>query len=776
MTFAVLPSLLPIYLFIHRYCLRWSDSFMVKVRLLVRRKKFATFYINQFFLHRMMRKIMRFYQIKLTVVCLLIGLLLTACGSTSETTFELPATVTVSAATATPQPIDDAVEESVSDEQQPRAISRLCMVVEEGKEEDGFHLDSRKGVESIISDYGVEAIYTQEYAPAEAAGIEECLAKEASVVITNGFAWAEVTQAAAEANPDLYFIGVDHFVDDGPTNYVGIQFREDEVAFLMGYLAGMVTETNVVGGVYGIDFPPLKRFRNGYEEGVALAAQERGRQITTLGVYLDSFDDSEAGAAAAQAFIEDGADVIFGAAGTSGNGAIMHAAQQGVYVIGADQDQYFTVFAGGQAEGADKIISSALKRINVGVFDLLSMLLEGNLAQFPGGGNYILSSANGGVTFTNPHDADIAVEVYDKVADIEQLLAKRQLSTGVDPASGDLLSEIEAPSDPISKICLVAHEGLINDGGFNQYAYEGIQVVVAEHAIESVYLDQFEDVNDPDDPQIPSLIQKCIDTGAEVVITNGFFYTEAMLAAGSANPSRFFIGVDQFIADGPPNYVGIQFRDDEAGFLAGYLAGLVTESQVVAGVYGPAIPPLKRFRNGYEQGVALAAQERGLEIEALGTYLDSFYDPQAGADAAQSFSEAGADVIFGAGGQSGSGAILHAAAQGVYVIGVDQDEYFTTFEGGNVAGAERLISSALKRVDNGVISLLNTLVKADYENFPGGSNYVLTVENGGLTFANPHQADIPDQTYDKVAEVEQALRRGERSTGVDPLSGELLNQ
>ncbi|MGB0388971.1 MAG: BMP family ABC transporter substrate-binding protein [Ardenticatenaceae bacterium] len=706
----------------------------------------------------------------------MVCLLLSACGSGSETTFELSATVTLPAATATLEPTNEGFEERASDEEPRRAISRICMVIEEGNEENGFHLDSRQGVESIVSDYGVEAVYTQEYARAEAAGIEECLAKEASVVITNGFPWAEVTVAAADAHPEVYFIGVDHFLNDGPPNYVGIQFREDEVGFLMGYLAGMVTETNVVAGVYGVDFPPLKRFRNGYEAGVALVAQKQGREITTLGVYLDSFDDPDAGAAAAQTFIEQGADVIFGAAGTSGNGAIMHAAQQGVYVIGADQDQYYTVFEGGAAEGADKIISSALKRVNIGIFDLLSMLLEGNLAEFPGGSHYMLSTANGGVTFTNPHDTDIAAEVYDQVAEIEQLLAQRQLSTGVDPMSGDLLSEVDSLSDSISKVCLVGHEGLINDGGFFQYAYEGIQVVVGEQALESVYLEQFEDVDDPDDPQIPSLIQRCLDTGADVVITNGFFYTQAMFAAASANPKQFFIGVDQFVADGPPNYVGIQFRDDEAGFLAGYLAGLVTESQVVAGVYGPPIPPLKRFRNGYEQGLALAAQERALEIKALGAYLDSFYDPQAGADTAQSFSEAGADVIFGAGGQSGRGAILHAAAQGVYVIGVDQDEYFTTFQGGNVAGAERLISSALKRVDNGIISLLNTLVKADYENFPGGSNYILTVENGGLTFANPHQADIADQIYDQVAEVEQALASGELSTGVDPLTGELLNQ
>ena len=85
-----------------------------------------------------------------------------------------------------------------------------------------------------------------------------------------------------------------------------------------------------------------------------------------------------------------------------------------------------------------------------------------------------------------------------------------------------------------------------------------------------------------------------------------------------------------------------------------------------------------------------------------------------------------------------------------------------------------MISSALKRVDTGIIHLLDILVKGEYEYFPQGTNYILTVANGGLTFANPHKADVPDEIYDKVAQVEQKLAQGMLTTGVDPVTGDLL--
>jgi len=159
--------------------------------------------------------------------------------------------------------------------------------------------------------------------------------------------------------------------------------------------------------------------------------------VTALGVYIDSFVAPDRGASAATQFIGEGADVIFGAGGPTGSGGITAAAQAGVYVIGVDQDEYVTTFGAGETPGADKIISSALKRVDVGVRDMIAALVEDESA-FVGGGNYILDVVNGGITFAPKHDSDIPDEFYEELALIQEALAAGDIETGVDPATGEL--------------------------------------------------------------------------------------------------------------------------------------------------------------------------------------------------------------------------------------------------------------------------------------------------------------------------------------------------
>lgn len=325
----------------------------------------------------------------------------------------------------------------------------------------------------------------------------------------------------------------------------------------------------------------------------------------------------------------------------------------------------------------------------------------------------------------------------------------------------------------LSTVCLVLNIDEVEDGTFSQSAYEGMIDIAEDYGLaedEAIYLP-----SESMDDHAPN-IQQCLDDGFDIIITIGFQLADVTYAAAEENPDRYFIGVDHFLIDGPENYAGIQFRDDEAGFLVGYLAGLMTESNTIAGIYGPPVPPLVRWRNGFEQGARHAAEETGKDLTILGRYMDDFDLPDEGAEAAAEFIEAGADVIFGAGGPTGSGGIKYAAQEGVWVIGVDQDEYYTTFEGGEVEGADRLITSALKRVDVGVYDMLSVLVDGRFDEFPGGSNYVLTIENSGISFANTHEADVPDEYIEQLIEVEEMLAEGELTTGVDPETGELLEE
>ena len=129
------------------------------------------------------------------------------------------------------------------------------------------------------------------------------------------------------------------------------------------------------------------------------------------------------------------------------------------------------------------------------------------------------------------------------------------------------------------------------------------------------------------------------------------------------------------------------------------MAALLSESGVVGVVGGREdVPPVVRFVNGFISG----ASRVNPDINVLSVYNPSFTDPAAGRSAAEQFLGEGADVIFGAGGQTGSGGITAAAEAGAWAIGVDQDEYFTTFGGGSAPGSDRLATSAMKRVDLGV--------------------------------------------------------------------------
>jgi len=320
----------------------------------------------------------------------------------------------------------------------------------------------------------------------------------------------------------------------------------------------------------------------------------------------------------------------------------------------------------------------------------------------------------------------------------------------------------------VETICLVTDVGRVNDGTFNQYAYEGMVKAAEDFGLENKYIETTASTD------YAKNIGTCLEEGFDIIVTVGFLINDATKAAATENPEVYFIGIDQDNTGGPANFVGVQFREDQAGFLVGVLAAMVANQKgadKIAGVYGIDVPAVKRFRNGYEQGALLVNPTWVIGTNILGNYEDSFIDPAAGASTARQYIGEGAVVIFGAGGPTGSGAIAEAAKAGVYVIGVDQDEYFTTFNSGATEGAEFLISSAQKRVDVGVYSMVQALVDGDMEAFKGGADYVLDVANGGITFAPKHDSDISDDTYAVLANIEDLMRG---MTGVDPASGDML--
>ncbi len=338
-----------------------------------------------------------------------------------------------------------------------------------------------------------------------------------------------------------------------------------------------------------------------------------------------------------------------------------------------------------------------------------------------------------------------------------------------------LVPAVSAQDDGIESVCLVTDVGRVNDGTFNQFAHEGAELVSDDYELDYEFI---ETVSEAD---YETNIQTCIDDGAEVVITVGFLIADATLAAAEANPDVYFIGVDQFLMDGPVNFTSAVFAEDQSGFVAGVLAALVAtenEEEVIAGIYGlQVVPAVAKFRNGYEQGALMIRPDWEVGTNILGTYADSFVDLAQGASLAEQFIGEGAAVIFGAGGQTGSAGIATAAAEGVYVIGVDQDEYFTTFAGGETEGAEYLISSAMKRVDLAVYDLVALLAEAEYDLWDenGGGMILFDAAVEGVDYAPAHDSDTPEEFYIVLDAVLGMLAAECISTNVDPASGELMS-
>jgi basic membrane lipoprotein Med (substrate-binding protein (PBP1-ABC) superfamily) len=324
-----------------------------------------------------------------------------------------------------------------------------------------------------------------------------------------------------------------------------------------------------------------------------------------------------------------------------------------------------------------------------------------------------------------------------------------------EPAAADTDSDLQ--------IGLVTDIGRVNDGTFNQFAHEGALQAAEDFNLE---YDFIETQNQGDYAQN---IDTLVSEGYDIIVTVGFLIADATLEAAQNNPDIVFIGVDQdFSGDlALPNLVGVQFREDQGGFLVGTLAGMMTESNVVGFIGGLDVPAVKRFRTGYENGVAYINPDANV----IGVYIPSFTDPAQGASTAQQFIGEGADVIFGAGGPTGSGGIRAAAEEGVYVIGVDQDEYNTTFGGGETPGAENILTSAIKRVDVGVYDQIEAVVEGTFE---GNGNYVLNVANGGISYADFHETadEIPEDVKARLEEVREMLGSEELTTGVDPISGD----
>lgn len=319
-------------------------------------------------------------------------------------------------------------------------------------------------------------------------------------------------------------------------------------------------------------------------------------------------------------------------------------------------------------------------------------------------------------------------------------------------------AEVPSASGSDVKIGLVTDVGRINDRSFNQSAWEG--VLSGAMALDLVENEDFKYIETADPKDYADNLGQFIDAGYDIIVTVGFALGDATLEVAKANPDIDFIGVDQFQAEVLPNVAGLVFKEDQAGYLAGALAASLSRTGIIGAVLGTdLIPPVVAFNEGY----ILGARSVNPDIQVISTYHPgdlsiAFLDPEWGAATSRQALDQGADVIFGAGGNTGNGAIQEiatdpGAGETVFCIGVDADQWFTV-----PAARPCLVSSALKLITPGVQELIAASVAGE---FPGGNYFGDT----GLAPFHDHDGKVSQATKDLLASIKAGFDAGTRETG-----------
>ncbi|UCG22814.1 MAG: BMP family ABC transporter substrate-binding protein [Chloroflexota bacterium] len=315
---------------------------------------------------------------------------------------------------------------------------KVCTILDIGGENDrSFNEFSLKGSRDAAADEGLEFAYIVSEAETDyEKNIQNFIDEGCNMIVTVGFLMGDVTAAAARENPDVQFAIVD--VEYGPgfgcdenlsdcyeedlSNVTSLMFAEDEVGYLAGVLAGCMSESGVIGSVSGMEIPPVQKFVVGYQTGAAT----QNPDIETLNVYIPDFNDPSTGKQAGQSMIDDGADIIFGVGGNTGNGGVLAAHEAGLLGIGVDVDQYNTY-----PDVASSLLTSAAKNMDVAAYDAVVAFANGELEA----GVNVGTVANEGIGLAPYHDQEdnISQECKDAVAAAEEGLTDGTIDTGWNP-------------------------------------------------------------------------------------------------------------------------------------------------------------------------------------------------------------------------------------------------------------------------------------------------------------------------------------------------------
>ncbi|KAB1188547.1 MULTISPECIES: BMP family protein [Haloferax] len=326
--------------------------------------------------------------------------------------------------------------------------------------------------------------------------------------------------------------------------------------------------------------------------------------------------------------------------------------------------------------------------------------------------------------------------------------------------------ETTQSAEDTTNIGMVYATGGLGDGSFNDQAQQGAIRARDELGISF-------DESQPDEvSQFKTFQQQFAEStnpDYDLICCIGFLQTDALTETSGAYPEQNFMLVDSVVD--APNVANYVFAEHEGSYLVGQMAGLLTTEDFSAGggstspdsttlgfVGGVESDLIKKFEAGFKAG-ALAANE---DVEVLTNYTGSFNDPAAGKEAALAMYNNGADIVYHASGNTGTGVFQAAQEQGKFAIGVDRDQSVT-----KASYTDVILASMVKRVNTAVFSSIENVVNEDFQ---GGGIVTLGLEQNGvdIVYGDTLGDSIPSSVKDDVAASREAIVAGDVTVPTDP--------
>lgn len=302
-----------------------------------------------------------------------------------------------------------------------------------------------------------------------------------------------------------------------------------------------------------------------------------------------------------------------------------------------------------------------------------------------------------------------------------------------------------------TRVGIVVDSAGINDGSFNQSAWEGLKRAEENLNVATSYADSLKS------NEYMVSLESLTESGNELVIGNGFKLADDILEASRRYPEQSYAILDYSYGDNTPdNVVGVVFKSEQSAFLVGYIAGLMTDSNQVGFVGGIEDHVIHQFEYGYRAGVDQANKESGKSVEVKSEYVGSFHNTARGKAIAQDMYKSGVDIVFHAAGGAGHGVIEAGVETDNYVIGVDRDQ--------NHIAPNHVITSAIKRVDMAAYNLVEDLSKGRFE---GGTTKVYGIADGAVDIADSTEKHVPSYILNRVGYLKDKMRSGELEVPYD---------